>query len=360
MAETTTGTPSVQSPMPPVVSADPGEIAKIETEINIQDRAGISVYGDRAQRAATNFADEILSQVRNKDVGEAGKLLTDILLKAKKLDPASLQDRGFLGNLFGNVQARLARFREEFEDVAGQIDRIGLELDRHKDTLRRDIAVLDRLHDETRQAILRLDAYVQAGKSFVTKFRETELPKLKAAADSAATSSGGGMLEAQTYQDYVQALDRLEKRVYYLQQARQLGIQQLPQIRIVQAGDETLIENLQATSALTVPAWKQKMVIMLGLSQQKSALDLQKTVTDATNKMIREASAMMKDQAIAIEEESQRGIVDIDTLAAANRDLIDTIEGVVRVQEEGRKKRAAAEQQMQQMTVELKKALTAA
>jgi uncharacterized protein YaaN involved in tellurite resistance len=148
------------------------------------------------------------------------------------------------------------------------------------------------------------------------------------------------------------------KRVYYLHQARQLGIQQLPQIRIVQAGDETLIENLQATSALTVPAWKQKMVILLGLSQQKSALDLQKTVTDATNKMIREASQMMKDQAISIEEQSQRGIVDLDTIAQANRDLIDTVQSVLRVQEEGRKKRAEAEAQMQQMTVDLKKALT--
>lgn len=127
----------------------------------------------------------------------------------------------------------------------------------------------------------------------------------------------------------------------------------------MQAGNETLIENLQATSALTVPAWKQKMIILLGLSQQKSALDLQKSVTDATNQMIREASQMMKDQAIAIEEQSQRGIIDIDTLAQANRDLIDTIEGVVRAQEQGRQKRAEAEAQMQQMTMELKKALTA-
>ena len=126
----------------------------------------------------------------------------------------------------------------------------------------------------------------------------------------------------------------------------------------MQAGDETLIENLQATSSLTVPAWKQKMVILLGLSQQKSALDLQKTVTDATNKMIREASAMMKDQAVDIEEQSQRGIIDLDTLAQANRDLIDTVTSVLRVQEEGRKKRADAEAQMQQMTVDLKKALT--
>ncbi len=316
------------------------------------------MFGDRAQDSVSGYADKILSQIRNRDLGQTGKLLTEIILKAKNLDPASLKGQGFLSGLFGSAQARLERFKSQFEDVASQIDRIGLELDRHKDTLRRDIAILDDLHEETKQAILNLDAYVQAGKKFVEDFRANDLPKIKAAAESASGTPGGGTLEAQTYQDTLQALDRLDKRIFYLTQARQLGIQQLPQIRIVQAGDETLIENLQATSSLTVPAWKQKMVIMLGLSQQKSALDLQKTVTEATNKMIREASQMMKDQAISIEEQAQRGIVYTETLAQANRDLIDTITGVLHVQEEGRKKRAEAERQMEQMTADLRKALT--
>ncbi|HEY4201922.1 MAG TPA: toxic anion resistance protein [Devosiaceae bacterium] len=348
-----------QASVLPVIAADPGEVARIEGGIDIKDRAAISVFGDRAQEGVSGFADRVLSQVRNKDLGDTGKLLTDIILKAKNLDPASLKEQGFLGGLFGSAKARLERFKSQFEDVAGQIDRIGLELDRHKDTLRRDIAILDDLHDETRQAILNLDAHVQAGKAFVDTFRANELPAIKAAAEAATGTPGGGTLEAQSYQDTLQALDRLEKRVFYLEQARQLGIQQLPQIRIVQASDETLIENLQATSTLTVPAWKQKMIILLGLTQQKSALELQKTVTDATNQMIREASRMMKDQAIAIEEQAQRGIVDTETLAQANRDLIDTVQGVLRVQDEGRKKRAIAEQQMQAMTVDLKRALTA-
>ncbi|GES51717.1 TelA-like protein [Rhizobium sp. NBRC 114257] len=341
----------------PVVAADPAEIARIGDSIDLTDRAGISVYGDRAQQAVSDYSDRILREVRNRDLGEVGKLLTDIIVKSKKLDPASLKDEGFLSRMFSSFRAKLERFKEQFEDVAGQIDRIGLELDRHKDILRRDIALLDDLHEETKQSIVQLDAYVQAGKDFAERFRATELPRLKSSADAASANPGGGMLEAQVYQDSLQALDRLEKRVFYLQQARQLGIQQLPQIRIVQAGDETLIENLQATSALTVPAWKQKMVILLGLTQQKSALELQKTVTDATNDMIRQASKMMKDQAIAIEQQSQRGIVDIDTLAAANRDLIDTIGGVLKVQEDGRAKRAEAEQRMQKMTIELKKAM---
>ena len=132
----------------------------------------------------------------------------------------------------------------------------------------------------------------------------------------------------------------------------------MPQIRIVQSGDETLIENLQATSALTVPAWKQKMVILLGLTNQKSALELQKTVTDATNEMMKQASEMMKTQAIEIEKQSQRGIIDIETLEKTNRDLLDTISGVLNVQEQGRKKRAEIEQRMAQLTDQLKSALS--
>ena len=136
-------------------------------------------------------------------------------------------------------------------------------------------------------------------------------------------------MAAQDYNDAVQALDRLEKRIFYLQQARQIGIQQLPQIRIVQAGDETLIENLQATTQLTIPVWKQKMVLLLGLNRQSRALEMQKTVTDATNEMMRQASAMMKDQAVEIEKQAQRGIVDMATLEKTNRDLIDTVGAVI-------------------------------
>src|SRR5262249_44549265 len=184
-------------------------------------------------------------------------------------------------------------------------------------------------------------------------------PRLKGEAD-AGKGGGDGLLQAQTYQDAAQALDRLEKRIYYLQQARQIGIQQLPQIRIVQAGDETLIENLQATTELAIPVWKQKMVVLIGLNNQEAALALQKTVTDATNTMMRQASEMMKTQAIEIEKQSQRGIVDIETLEKTNRDLIDTISGVLGVQEEGRRKRGEVEQRMAQLTDELKTALSQA
>jgi len=243
--------------------------------------------------------------------------------------------------------------------VAAQIDRITVELEKRVDRLRRDVTMLDGLHDQTRDSIGDLDAYIAAGKAFADEFARGPLAELEAKAKAGGTANGSeDIMAAQSYQDAVQSLDRLEKRVLYLQQARQIAIQQLPQIRIVQNGDTTLIESLAASINLTVPAWKQKMVLLLGLTRQQEALAMQKTVTDTTNQMLRQASEMMKTQAIDIETQSQRGIVDIETLQQTNQDLIDTISGVLQVQAEGRKKRELVEIEMDRQTVALKQALS--
>jgi uncharacterized protein YaaN involved in tellurite resistance len=343
----------------PAVIADQSAVARIKSEIDISDRSHIVTYGERAQRSVVEFADRILAQTQSRELGSTGKLLSDILGKARGLDPATLKDAGFLKRLFSSTEARLRRFSEQFSDVASQIDRVCLELDRNKETLRRDIALLDDLYEQTRTALGGLETHIVAGKAFAEDFRAGKLTQMQQAA-AAQSGSSEAVLAAQTYQDALQALDRLEKRIFYLQQARQIGIQQLPQIRIVQSGDETLIENLQATTELTIPAWKQKMILLLGLNRQQSALELQKTITDATNQMMRQASEMMKTQAIEIEKQSQRGIVDIETLEKTNRDLIETITGVLTVQEQGRSKRAEIEHRMSELTDELKTAVSKA
>lgn len=343
----------------PVLAAAPERITQLQTMIDLSDRSRIVTFGDNAQRQVVDFADRVLAQTQNREMGKTGELLSDVLAKARGLDPATLKNAGFFQRLFSSFEARLRRFTEQFQDVASQIDRVSLDLERNKETLRRDIALLDDLHEETKSSILELDAYIQAGQKFVQDFRANELPRLKEQADGKQGGSDG-MLAAQHYQDAVQSLDRLEKRVFYLQQARQIGIQQLPQIRIVQAGDETLIENLQATMSLTIPVWKQKMILLLGLNRQQSALELQKTVTDATNEMMKQASEMMKTQSIEIEKQAQRGIVDIETLEQTNKDLIDTVTGVLKVQAEGREKRQQVENRMRELNTELKTALSQA
>ena len=342
----------------PDIRLDRAKVVSLQKELDIEDRSTLVTYGDAAQNRVSEFADRILAETRNKEMGRTGELLSDILAKAKGLDPSAIGKLNWFQRLFTSVQARLNRFKERFEDVAGQIDRITIDLDQHKETLRTDIQMLDDLHEQTKAAIAELDAYIEAGKAYGEEFKKGRLLALKAEADAKAGGTDG-LMAAQTYQDALQALDRLEKRVMYLMQARQIAIQQLPQIRIVQAGDETLIESLQATTQLTIPVWKQKMILLLGLNRQNSALELQKSVTDATNEMLKQASEMMKSQAIAIEQKSQRGIVDLATLEKTNRDLVDTITSVMRVQDEGRRKRQEVERKLGEMTGELKAKLSA-
>jgi uncharacterized protein YaaN involved in tellurite resistance len=340
----------------PEIKVETKDLARIRGQLSLDDRASIATYGDNAQRNVVAYADRILAQTQNRELGETGKLLTDIIAKAKGLDPAAMQKKGFLGKLFGGAQAEIEKFKGKFEDVASQIDAIGIQLEKRKDGLRRDIAVLDDLHEQTAGSIAQLAAYIEAGEQFAADIKATRLPELKTIADEALLT-GDGLVEAQSYRDAQQALDRLEKRIFYLKQARQIGIQQLPQIRIIQSGDETLVESLQASTRLTIPLWKQKMVLLLGLRRQEDALAMQKAVTDATNEMLRQTSSMMKQQAISIEEQSQRGIVDIETLEQANQDLIETLAGVLNTQEEGRQKRALVEQRMDEMTRELRTSL---
>jgi uncharacterized protein YaaN involved in tellurite resistance len=342
----------------PVIKVDRAELDRIRTQISLDDRASIATFGDNAQRNVVAYADRILAQTQNRELGDTGRLLSDIIAKAKGLDAAELQKKGFLSKLFGNARAEVHKFKARYEDVASQIDAIAIELEKRKDGLRRDIMMLDDLHEQTAGSIGQLTSYIEAGEAYAAEIKATRLPELKAAAEAAALT-GDGLVEAQAYRDAEQALDRLEKRVFYLRQARQIGIQQLPQIRIIQSGDETLVESLQASTRLTIPLWKQKMVLLLGLRKQEEALAMQKSVTDATNAMLRQTSQMMKDQAISIEQQSQRGIVDLETLEAANKDLIDTITGVLQTQEEGRRKRADVERRMTEMTGELRRVLAA-
>jgi uncharacterized protein YaaN involved in tellurite resistance len=344
----------------PVPAVDPGRVQSIKSGINIADTAQITAFGEGAQREVAGFADRILSQTRNRELGDTGALLSDVIAKAKGLDPAELTKQGFLSRWFGGLRRALFRFQQRFETIAAQIDRITVELEKRIDLMRRDVTMLDGLHDQTYGSIGGLDTYIAAGKSFADEFRHGPLVDLETKAKATSGNQTNDLLAAQQFQDANQSLDRLEKRVLYLQQARQIAIQQLPQIRIVQNGDTTLIESLQASITLTIPAWKQKMVLLLGLTRQQEALELQKTVTETTNQMLRQASEMMKTQAIDIEQQSQRGIVDIETLSKTNQDLIDTIQGVLKVQADGRQKRVQIEQEMDRQTTALKAALAQA
>ncbi len=194
------------------IPVDPATVAQIKRELDLSDRAQITSFGEKAQRDVVAFADKVLAQTRNSEMGDTGKLLLDVIEKARGLDPADLKKSGFIERLLGSAEGRMRRFVGKFEDVAGQVERIVIDLDRHKDTLRRDISLLDDLHEETRRSIRFLEAHIQAGKSFAVEYRAGELAQLKVKAE-AAPGGGNGVMAAQDYSDAVQALDRLEKRI---------------------------------------------------------------------------------------------------------------------------------------------------
>lgn len=324
-----------------VVAAD--AIVAIARDIDLADRSAIASYGHAAQRKLAEYAGQVLAHARERPTA-AKDLLGELIETARGLDAGAIGNGSLLERLFSSVETRLKRFVGRFESTADKVETVAIQLESHRDQLLKDIALLDTLFDETRAAIAELELYIAAGKQFVA-----QSPSIVADGDDA--------LDMQDVHDRRMALARLEKRLLQLEQARQVGLQQLPQIRVVQASDETLVDNLQSAVTLTIPVWKQKMLLLLGLANQESALKLHDAVTSATNKMIEQASSMTHDQAVRIEQSSQSGMLDIGVLERTNRELIETITKVMQIQSEGAAARQVLENRLKAMNQELRASL---
>lgn len=341
------------------LSPDLALVAKIKGDIDLSDRAQLISFGDSAQREVAAFADRILSETLNKDTGPVGTLLSDMMIKVKGLDPKSLEKLGFIERIFGGVKAKVERFKSQFTTVAAQIDRIAIELQSQQEILKRDIAMLDGLHGKNLEQMKTLEAFIVAGTEYIADARATTIPKMEEKL-AAAGEGAEGQLAAQALNDARQALERLEKKLHDLKLSRVIALQALPQIRLVQSGNATLVEKLQSSVATTIPTWKNQMTIALAIHRQREALELQKNVSEATNQMLRDNAERLRAGTVEVEQESQRGVVDIETLSKVNDELIGTINDVLRIQEEGRQKRKSAEVEMKRIEVELKDTLAQA
>lgn len=341
------------------LNPDKSLVAKIKADIDITDRAQLISFGDSAQREVAAFADRILAETLNKDTGPVGGLLSDMMLKVKGLDPKSLEKLGFLERIFGGAKAKVERFKSQFTNVAAQIDRIALELQSQQETLKRDIAMLDGLHEKNLDQMRTLEAFIVAGTEYLDEARKVTIPAMEARLQQAGEGAEG-QLAAQQLNDARQALERFEKKIHDLKISRVIALQALPQIRLVQSGNATLVEKLQSSVATTIPTWKNQMTIALAIHRQREALELQKNVSEATNAMLKDNAERLRAGTVEVERESQRGVVDIETLSKVNEELIGTINDVLRIQEEGREQRAVAEQEMKRIEGELKEALSQA
>ena len=341
----------------PYDSLNADEKAKVETikkSVGINDTQALLQFGVGAQTKIADFSDTILSEIRNKDAGYVGDALGGLLTTIKDINVGSLSARSPLASIpiIGNLVDAARKFVQRYEKLSVQIEKITNELDKSRNQLMRDITLLDSLFEKNYDYLKELDLYIIAGEQLLAELDKTVIPGFKTKAEKSQDP-----LDAQKLQDMQQFLSRFEKKLHDLKLSRMVSIQTAPQIRLIQNNNQLLVEKIQTSILNTIPLWKNQVIIAITLFRQKKSLSLQKEVSDTTNELLKKNSEMLKGSSIEIARESERGIVDIETLQKVNTDLISTIEETLRIQQDGRQKRAQAEEQLKKMESELKQKL---
>jgi len=356
---------SVELPLPDTAittyqAATGTELANIEralAEIDLNDSNSILFFGTAAQGEVTMVADEMLEGVRNKDTGPAGQALNEMVTTLRgfpleELDPK--RKRGFLARLLGRARP-IARILQQYEEVRGHIDAISNRLDDHTSALMKDIGMLDRLYDKTLAYFQTLAVYIAAGEEALRRLDEETLPALARDAESS-----GEMLQAQALRDLRAKRDDLERRVHDLKLTRQVTMQSLPSIRLVQENDKALVSKIGSTMANTIPLWRQQLAMAVTIARSMEAGTTLKQATDLTNELLTSNADALRTSSEVIRTQVERGVVDIESVKQANDALIATIDDALRIANEGRLQRVEAEKQLITCETELKQALRAA
>ena len=317
------------------------------SNIDINDSQMVLQYGAGVQKEIANFSEAALGSVKNKDLGEIGELLTGVVTELKDFD-ATEEKGGFLG-IFKKAGNRMTAIKAKYDKAEKNINNIVKVMEGHQVTLMKDIAMLDQMYETNLKYFKELSLYIVAGKEKLKEAREVELPKLLAKAEETGLPE-----DAQAAKDYASMVDRFEKKVYDLELTRNISMQMAPQIRLIQSNDTVMTEKIQSTLLNTIPLWKSQMVIAIGLDHSQDAARAQREVTDATNELLKKNAEALKMASIETAKESERGIVDIETLTQTNQTLIDTFDEVMKIQAEGRTKRAEAEVELQRIENEMK------
>ncbi len=335
----------------------PEEIAKVNeiaASIDIRDTQAVIQYGVGAQTEISDFSDTVLEQVRSKDSGYVGQTLNELMVKVKQIDIDSVAS-GKKGGLFNSFKRRIQKFIGRYDKLSIQIDNIVEQLEKSRDTLFRDIELLDQLYEKNHNYLKELDIYIAAGDMQIAKMREKEIPAIRAEVEKTDDA-----IKAQELRDIEAMVDRFEKKVHDLKLSRMVAIQAMPQMRLVQNNDQVLVERIQSSILNTIPLWKSQIVIAITIFRQRSALEIQREVTNTTNELLKKNSEMLKTGTLETAVEAERGIVDIETLRQTNADLIETITESLRIQQEGSIARQNAEAELKVLEAELKQKLIAA
>ena len=337
------------------LSKDRQDQAKALSEkIDASDSQSIVSYGAMAQKQIGDFSHQIIAQVQNQDLDVVGEQLRELLGRLNDTDPSQLtnQKQNRIQRWFKKQKASLYEMNAKYQKVGYQIDEIAGHLTRQKNGLLNDNLQLDSLYQQNLEFFEALNVYIAAAQIKAERLRQEELPALKS-----QVTSEHDQMTIQKIADLEQFINRLEKRIYDLELTREITIQQAPQIRLIQNANQNLAEKIQSSIYTAIPLWKNQIAIQLSLYRQKDALDAQIAVTDTTNQLLTENSELLKQSSLETARQSERGVVDIETLKHSQQNLIDTITETMQIQEEGRAKRLQAEREMVQMENELKQHL---
>ena len=305
-------------------------------------------YGVGTQKKMADFSGDALENVRTKDLGEVGEMLSNVVAQLRDFDE---EEKGFLG-IFKKPVNKLENLKTKYNKAEVNVNKICEALEGHQVQLLKDISILDKMYDLNLTYFKELTMYILAGKKKLQETRETELQQ---AIEKAQRS--GLAEDAQAARDLEALCDRFEKKLHDLELTRMVSVQTAPQIRLVQSSDTMMVEKIQSTIVNTIPLWKSQMVLALGVSHAEQAARAQREVSDMTNELLKKNAEMLKMATVESAKESERGIIDMETLKNTNASLISTLDEVMRIQTEGREKRRAAEAQMQAMENELKEKL---
>lgn len=333
--------------------AERAEVEKIKEELDLTDSAAIIDFGTAAQKNIADFSDSILSNVRAKDSGYIGELLGELLTNVKSFEPKS-SDGGFLKKLplVSSLVGKAETMMQGYEKVSVQVEKVKTSLQKARMLMMKDVTMLDTLFAKNLEYFKTLELYIRAGEEKMQEMREVTLPKLRA---QAAASSDP--MAAQVVSDFESSVERFEKKVHDLKISKTISIQTAPQIRLIQNNDKVLIDRVQSAIYNAIPLWKNQMVIALGLTNQKKVLEMQHSVNEMTNDLLKKNAEMLKVGTIETAKENERSIVDIETVRKVNDDLVTTIEETLKIQQDGRTKRRAAEAELVELEGRLKKAL---
>lgn len=327
---------------------------QLAEQINPKDHQAMISYGTPAQAKLLTFSHSMLDHVQKKDIGEVGEIISDLMKKLNEVSPDELkpEKQSFFGKLFGKVSGSVQEMLSKYQKTGAQIDRISVKLDRSKNVLLSDIAILEKLYETNKDYFHALNVYIAAGEIKLEELYNKTIPELK---QSAQISND--QMKFQEVNDMIQFADRLDKRLHDLKLSREITIQSAPQIRLIQNTNQALVEKIQSSIMTAIPLWKNQVAIALTLVRQRHALEAQKQVSKTTNDLLLKNAELLKTNTIETARENERGLVDIETLKKTQASLISTLEETLKIQEEGRMKRRQAEHELASMETELKQKL---